>query len=629
MPTLAVLDFETFYSREFSLSKMTTEAYVRSPEFQTIGVAIKLGDADTYWVKGPDVATALDAIDWSDKLVVAQNCAFDGAILAWRYGVKPLAWLDTLGMSRALYPHDKSHSLKAQAERQNIGVKGDEVNNALGKRYEDFTAEELARYGDYCINDVELTYALFNRYMELGFPKAELKLIDLTLRMFIEPVLELDVPLLVDHLGAVRSRKMALLETVRDNMLRDADPDYIHTVFSEGTEGIKKLLMSNDKFAAALRALGVDPPRKISAATKKEAWAFAKTDEEFKALEEHPNEDVQALVAARLGNKTTLEETRTERFIDMAKRGAFPIPLRYYGAHSGRWSGQDSVNMQNLPSRGPNAGTIKKAIKAPPGYVVIDCDSAQIEARVLAWLAGQEDLVQAFRDKQDVYKLMAHKIYGVPVADVTKVQRQVGKTVVLGAGYGVGHVKLQGFLKTQAGVEVSLEEAKRIIDTYRIASYRIADLWKQSGVGLRALMHGQEHQIDALGLVKVVPGKGLTLPNGLFIQYPNLRAVHSDEGKSELVYTSKGLPVRIYGGKCVENYTQAIARCIVAEQMVRIAKRYKPVLTVHDAVAIVAPESEAAEAQGYVEECMSWNPKWAVGLPLACESGVGATYGDC
>ena len=629
MPTLVTLDFETFYDREFSLSKMTTEAYVRDARYETIGLGIKFDNHPTDWIKGPDVAHALAKIDWSDKIIACQNTSFDGAILNWHYGVKPLAWLDIMGMSRALYPHEKSHSLKAQAERQNIGVKGDEVNNALGKRYVDFAPEELARYGEYCKNDVELTHALFHTYMNMGFPKQELKLIDLTLRMFIEPVLELDKGLLASHLSEVRSRKLALLETVRDNMLRDADPEYVQTVFSEGTEGIKKLLMSNDKFGAALQSLGVDPPRKISPTTGKEAWAFAKTDEAFKALEEHPNEDVQALVAARLGNKTTLEETRTERFIDMSTRGAFPIPLRYYGAHSGRWSGEQSVNMQNLPSRGANAGKIKKAIKAPPGYVVIDCDSAQIEARVLAWLAGQDDLVQAFRDKQDVYKLMAHKIYNVPVDQVDKTQRQVGKTVVLGAGYGVGHVKLQGFLKTQAGVEVSLEEAKRIIDTYRIASYKIAELWKRSGEGLRALLYGTEMQIDALGLVRAVPGKGLSLPNGLFIQYPGLRASRNDEGKAELVYTSKGLPVRIYGGKCVENYTQAIARCIVAEQMLRISKRYKPVLTVHDAVAVVAPEREAKEAQAFVEECMSWNPKWATGLPLACESGVGVSYGDC
>jgi len=629
MPTLATIDIESFYDREFSLSKITTEAYVRSPLFETIGLGIKFDHWPTDWIKGPDVASALAKIDWSDKLILGQNTALDGAILAWHYGVKPLGWLDTLGMSRALFPHEKAHSLKAQAERANIGAKGDEVLNALGKRYKDFSPEELARYGEYCKNDVELTYALFNRYMEMGFPKKELKLIDLTLRMFTEPVLELDKAMLTTHLSEVRSRKMALLETVRDNMLRDADPEYVRTVFTEGTEGIKKLLMSNEKFSETLRSLGVEPPTKVSPTTGKQAWAFAKTDEAFKELEEHPNADVQALVAARLGNKTTIEETRTERFIDMASRGAFPVPLRYYGAHSGRWSGQDSINLQNLPSRGANAGRIKKSMKAPKGYVVIDCDSAQIEARVLAWLAGQDDLVQAFRDKQDVYKLMASKIYGVAIDQVDKTQRQVGKTVVLGAGYGVGHVKLQGFLKTQAGVEVSLGEAKRIIDTYRSGAFKIADLWAKSGAAMRALMYGQNADIDAVGVVKAVADKGITLPNGLYIQYPNLRAVNNDDGKKELVYTSKGLPVRIYGGKCTENFTQAVARCVVAEQMLRIAKRYRPILTVHDAVAVIAPQDAAVEAQRYVEECMSWNPAWATGLPLACESGVGASYGDC
>jgi DNA polymerase len=262
--------------------------------------------------------------------------------------------------------------------------------------------------------------------------------------------------------------------------------------------------------------------------------------------------------------------------------------------------------------------------------VVIDCDSAQIEARVLAWLAGQTDLVQAFKDKQDVYKLMATKIYGIEIDDVNKTQRQVGKTVVLGAGYGVGHVKLQGFLKNQAGVEVTLDEAKRIIDTYRSASFKIADFWRSAGDALTALLSGQSMQVDVVGLIKAIPGKGLTLPNGLHIQYPNLRAISNEEtGKRELVYTSKGLPVRIYGGKVVENICQAVARQVVAEQMLRVSKRYKVVLTVHDAVAIIAKQEEAAEAQAYLEECMSWNPKWAVGLPLSCESGVGASYGDC
>lgn len=630
MTRICTLDLETYYDRDYSLSKMTTEAYVKDPRFEAIGVGIKFDDGETTWHAGPaEVEKVIRSIDWSDVMVVCQNTAFDGAILKWYYDVSPLAWCDTMGMSRALFPHEKSHSLKSQAERMGVGVKGEEVLNALGLRFAQFPQDQLDRYGEYCKNDVELTHKLFKMYMEMGFPKVELRLLDLTLRMFIEPALRLDAELLRQHLVDVKARKQNLLEEVRDVMLGDnPDVDFVYTIFSQGTEGIKKLLMSNEKFADALRYLGVTPPMKTNAKGK-QAYAFAKTDEAFQALLDHPNESVQALMAARLGNKTTLEETRTERFIDMATRGAFPVPLRYYGAHSGRWSGQDSINLQNLPSRGPNAGKIKKSILAPEGYVVIDCDSAQIEARTLAWLAGQQDLVEAFERKEDVYKLMASKIYGVAVDQIDKQQRQVGKTVVLGAGYGVGHVKLQGFLKTQAGVEVSLDEAKRIISTYRSASYRIAELWATSQQALINLMSGYETQIDDVGLIRAIPDQGLTLPNGLFIQYPELRNVQLDSGKSEITYTSKGLPVRIYGGKVVENFTQAVARCVVAEQALRIAKRYKVVLMVHDAVAVVAKAEEAKEAQAYVEECMSWNPKWATGLPLACESGVGVSYGDC
>lgn len=634
MPQIATIDWETYYARDYSLTKLTTEEYVRDPRFEAIGVSFKLFHQDqTLWVPQPDIPHFMRQVNWADLFIVGQNTAFDGAIMAWRYGVQPAGWGDTLGMSRALFPHERQHSLKAQAERMKLGVKGDEVENALGKRYVDFTPEELRRYGRYCKNDAKLTEALFTVYMSMGFPSQELKLIDLTLRMFIDPRLTLDKAQLVQHLHAVRSSKAALIDRVRDNLLRDyTDPEVVHSIFAEGHEGIKKMLMSNDKFAEALRGLGVEPPTKISLKTKKMAFAFAKTDEEFKELAEHPNPDVQALVAARLGNKTTLEETRTERFIGMADRGLFPIPLRYYGAHSGRWSGQESVNMQNLPSRGANAGRIKKAIMAPPGYVVIDCDSAQIEARVLAWLAGQEDLVQAFRDRKDVYKLMASKVYGIPATEVTEgagSQRQVGKTVVLGCGYGVGHVKLQAFLKAQAGAVVDLAEAKRIIDTYRIGVPDIVAFWRRAGDALTALMTGCEAPVDALGLVRAVPGKGLTLPSGLSIQYPELRAITNEEGKRELVYVSKGQRTRIYGGKVVENVCQAIARQVVAEQMLRVSRRYKVVLTVHDAVAIIAREEEAEDARAYLDECMSWNPPWAVGLPLACESGVGKSYGDC
>lgn len=627
---ILTFDAETFYSREFSLTKVTTEEYVRSPQFELIGFSLRENDGPTVWYPKPEAEQVLQNADWSDAMVVAQNTAFDGSILSWRYGIKPRAWADTLGMSRALFPHEKAHSLKAQAERMGVGQKGTEVENAIGKRYADFSPEQLARYGEYCCNDVDLTYTLFTQYMQMGFPLQELKLIDLTLRMYTEPVMQLDAAHLQAHYEAVVDRKEALLHSVRDQMLKDMDPEYVKEVFSQGTEGVKKLLMSNDKFADLLRSYGVEPPVKVSLRTGKPAYAFAKTDEAFKELEEHEDERVQTVVAARLGNKTTLEETRTQRFIGMAQRGDFPVPLRYYGAHSGRWSGQDKVNLQNLPSRGPNAKQIKKAIKAPEGYVVIDCDSSQIEARTLAWLAGQADLIQAFEDKEDVYKIMAEKIYKVPRDQIDKQQRQVGKTVILGAGYGVGHHKLQAFLKVQAGVEVSLEEAKRIIDTYRATYWCIPELWKKAQEGLEALYAGQHMTIDKPGIVQAVPGKGLTLPSGLYIQYPELKNVYDKEkGQYQWTYMSRGIKTYVYGGKVVENFTQAIARCVVGEQMLRIAKRYKVALTVHDSVVCAVPETEAHEAQAYIEQCMSWRPKWAQELPLACESEIGASYGDC
>ena len=605
-----VLDFETYYDRDYSLTKLTTEEYIRDERFEAIGVAIKINDEPAQWYPQMHIEKGLRTVDWENSLVIGQNMMFDAAILAWRFDRKARAWGDTLGMSRALFPHDKAHGLAAQAKRHSIGMKGDEVINALGKRHADFTEEQLARYGEYCINDVELTTKLFDLYAtDYKFPVGEMKLIDATLRMFVEPKLVLDAPLLREYVVEVRETQEALLAAVNVDRAQ---------------------FMSNKQFAELLREYGVEPPTKISLTTGKETYAFAKTDEDFKRLmEEHPDPRVNALVAARLGVKSTIEETRAERFLQMSNRGAFPVPLRYYGAHSGRWSGQDKVNLQNLPARDPTKNTLKRAIKAPPGYVIIDCDSSQIEARTLAWLAGQMDLVDAFANKQDVYRIMAAQIYGVAPDQVDKTQRQVGKTVILGAGYGVGHAKLRLFLKTGAKVEVSEEEAKRIIDTYRRTYYRIPELWKRADTALAMLAAQMPMSVDAQQLVHVVPGKGLSLPSGLHIQYPDLRQFADEEGQLRWHYTSRGRIVAVYGGKCVENFTQAVARCVVGEQMLRIAKRYTPVLTVHDAVACIAPEEEAEEAQRYVEECMSWRPRWAGTLPLACEAGRGASYGDC
>lgn len=606
---IITIDFETYYDKEYSLSKITTEEYVRHKQFEVIGVSVKVDDGKTEWYSGPKekVRFWLGKFKWSEALVLAQNTAFDGAIMSWHFGIKPKGWLDTMCMGRALNGVDASASLKALAERYEVGVKGDEVVAALGKRRDDFTEEELDRYGSYCCNDVELTYAIFQKMME-KFPAKELKVIDVTLRMFIDPRLELDLPLLEQHLEDVIKKKEKLLEIAAAN---------------------KEDLMSNDKFAELLKQLGVEPPTKISARTGKEAWAFAKTDENFKELQEHPNLKVQALVAARLGNKTTLEETRTQRFIDIAGRGRLPVPIKYYAAHTGRWGGDDKINLQNLPSRGQNAGKLKDSIKPPPGYVLIDADSSQIEARTVAWIAGQTDLVEAFGNGEDVYKIMASAIYGKDVADVTKEERFVGKTTILGAGYGMGAEKFQSQLKI-FGVDIPVNECKRIIDVYRQTYPKIPALWRQAQLCVNAILTRSATPFGAVDAVTFdATEKGFLLPSGLWQKYEGLQKVTDAEGKEQYEYKTRKGFVKIYGGKVVENLCQAVARCVIAEQMVKVSKKYKVVLTVHDAVACIVPLEETEQAAKYVESCMRWRPEWCQTLPLNCEVGYGESYGDC
>ena len=605
---LITLDFETYYNREYSLSKMTTEEYIRDPRFQVIGVATKLNNEPTVWVSGPSSAILehLRTLPWADSMMLCQNTMFDGAILTWRCGFKPKALADTMLMSRALHGVEVSHSLKALAERYGVGIKGTEVLDALGKRRTDFTEQELAAYGRYCINDVELTRDIFYKMTTEGFPTDELKLIDLTLRMFTDPILELDRAHLEQHLTTVVQQKADLLDKLGSD---------------------RKDLMSNPKFALMLNMAGVTPPVKISPTTGKETYAFAKSDEEFIALLEHEDPLVQALVATRLGVKSTLEETRTQRFIDISKRGNLPVPIKYYAAHTGRWGGSDKINLQNLPSRGPNGKHIKNSIVAPAGYVLIDADSAQIEARVLAWLAEQEDVVATFAANGDVYKRMASKIFGKAEEDISKAERQIGKVVILGAGYGVGHVKLQIFLKMQAGVDVDLTEAKRIIDIYRSSNHKISQLWKDADMMLRRMNQGDSVQFGRPGVLTVVASEsGIRLPNGLYIQYNGLTGEEGERG-TQYSYKTRNGPNNIYGGKVIENVCQALARGIIGEQMLRIAKRYRVVLTVHDSVVACVPAEEAEEAQAYIEQCMRWTPEWAAGLPVNCESEVGTKYG--
>jgi len=604
---IITIDFETAYGGDLGFAKQTTEEYIRDRRFEVVGVAVQVNDGEPEWFSGTHQKTwqFLNKYDWKNSIALAHNAVFDGAILNWQFGIAPKGWLDTLSMGRALHGTQVGGSLAVLAQHYGIGEKGTEVLNAINKFRKDFTKEELARYGEYCKNDVRLTWDLYG-HMSQGFPAVELRLIDLTIRMFTEPVLQLDKDLLKNHLLTEKQRKAELLEN-----------------FDKDT------LMSNPQFADLLASFGVTPPMKKSPTTGKQTFAFSKTDEEFKALLEHEDTRVQALVAARLGTKSTIEETRTERFIGIAERGPMPVPLRYYAAHTGRWGGDDKINLQNLQRKSP----LKKAILAPFGYVIVDSDSSQIEARTLAWLAGQDDLVEAFERGEDVYRIMASAIYGKAVEKITADERFVGKTTILGAGYGMGAAKFKAQLKN-FGVEVTLEEAQRIINTYRATYPKITALWKSAANVLPAIIGEQTTAFGRDDILKVDGSEGILLPNGLRLKYPNLRWVEMEEnGKPQFVYdTKKGkttVPNRIYGGKIIENVCQALARIVIGEQMLMVAKKYRVVMTVHDAIACIVPTSEAETGKEFVELCMRLRPSWATELPLNCEAGYGRSYGDC
>ena len=621
--SLITIDFETYYtSKDLGFRTQTTEEYIRDSRFEVIGVAVQVDAGEPVWFSGDREATRkwLKQFDWKNSMMLAHNTLFDGAILKWHFGITPMVYLDTLCMARAIHGVEVGGSLAKLALRYGIGKKGTEVTAAIDKTRSDFTPEDLAQYGEYCRNDVTLTYQLFNN-MSKGFPMEELKLIDMTLRMFTHPMLYVDEETLQQRLDDLRKEQSELLSSLMEKLECTTE------------EEVRKQLSSNQKFAKVLKGFGVTVPLKNSPTTGKEVPALAKKDEGFIALTENEDTFIQHLCAVRLGTKSTLEEKRIQRFIDIGKRnrGMIPVPLKYYGAHTGRWSGSDKINFQNLPSRDVKKKALKKGIIPPEGYLVINSDSSQIEARVLAWLAGQDDVVKQFADGEDVYSVFASSIYERPISKKDPIERFVGKTCILGLGYGTGSLKLQHTLATTPpNVKLDAEECKRIVDVYRDKNDKIIDLWHEADRLLEDMMNKKFDKPLSFGQHGCVfyDAEGIILPNNLRIRYPNLRRAEKD-GKSQIVYDSRRGEISIWGGGVVENIVQALARIIVGTQMVEINDKYRVALTVHDAAVVVVEEDKVDIALEVITGLMFKPPTWASGLPVACEAKAGATYGDC
>ena len=644
---ILTIDVETRWDkRDYTLSKMTTEEYIRDERFIAFGACLhEFGtDAPIVWVRGDELGDVLGGVDWSRTAVLAHNAQFDVSILAWRYGVEPCFIFDSLSMGRALRGVEVGNSLAKLAEDFGLPAKGKAVNSTDGLA--EITPEIEQELAEYCKHDVFLCEEVFKR-LSKGYPAKELRLIDMTLKMYTYPVLQLDQNMLMDAIAEEKEKREGLLHRL-------------------GLD--EAVLASNPQFAQALKALGVEPPTKVSKTTNKRTLALAKNDALFQALLNGGNEEVAALCEARLKVKSTTERTRAQRFLEISKRGALPVPLSYYGASTGRWTASkgSAINMQNL-KRG---SFLRKAIMAPINMQLAVGDLSQIEPRVLAWLADYEELLNIFRSGGDPYAQFGAQMFGIPgmTKDSHPVERQSAKSALLGAGYGLGWASfaqqlLVGFLGapplryTKADAKKlgvtgdaikafianedyvkRMEEiphicttqellvhcitAKAIIDKYRAAAWPVKTFWSaMEEMLVRCLAGGEEMVYKCLTFRK----EEIVLPNGMRILYPNLRQEKDEEGAKRWVYGPEATP--LYGGKITNNVVQGTARIVMTDGMLRVNKRYPVVGTVHDELIAVVPDEEVADAKTWVLAQMTMEPSYMPGIPLAADGGVHRRYG--
>jgi len=658
--TPVFLDFESFWDVGHSLTKMSPIKYVMHPDTEIISVAAKVSKYPTDVIFGEDtVRKSLQAIDWSDKFVIAHNMSgFDSMICAWRMGIRPAMWGCTLAMAAPHHANTTGLSLAKLVEHyadelRAMGISPVKDATALvqtkGKHLKDFTAAELAAMETYNRTDTEQCAGLFRILMKKT-PIDELRLIDMTIRMLVSSPFEVDSDALTKALAEEKARKRRTLVSLCEAIdganpqwqeLREAGwtDDNITALTGDEVpeEAVRKMLASANKFAEFLDGQGVDVPHKVSPTTGRMTYALAKTDEAFLELQEHPNELVAAAVQARLGTKSTILESRIEAFLTAgeATGGTLPVPLKYYGGHTGRWSGW-AYNPQNLPRIDPDkpalSDVLRKSIKAPKGYKVVVSDLSGIELRVNHFLwkvPSSMALYGADPAKADLYKDFASKLYEVLVEEVTKAQRQVGKVSHLGLGFGAGAPTFAKVAKLMAKIVLSEEEAQKIVQAWRAEYQEIVLGWKKCQALFPAIERGVLLSVDPWGLCHTTKDK-IVLPSGRYLSYPDMRQVVTDDGKKSWKYGAGRNERFLTGGKADENIVQAIARDVIAGHALEFYKdsKFRPALKVHDELVYVVPEKEAEPALERLNQIMRTPPKWWPELVLWSEGDIANSYGD-
>jgi DNA polymerase len=609
---LLVLDFETYFDDEYTLKRLTTEAYIRDPRFEALGCGLIFADRDDQrrWINGPDLPAMFKEIDWSNTAVLAHHAQFDGLILSHHYNIKPRFWYDTLSMARLVLGVHLSVGLDSLARHFALAGKTVPYNEFRGKRFSDLDRDLLGRLGAGCLHDCALTLDIFQR-LRARFPQDEYATIDTTVRMFTEPVLDADI----DQLGEIWLEE----EERRQSLVRE-----LGSTFKE--------IGSNETFTTLLAAEGVEVEYKEG--KNGSIPAFAKTDHFMEELLEDDNPRVQALAAARLGIKSTIDQTRAERFGYMATRGRCPVYLRYCGAHTTRWSGGDGVNWQNL-RRG---GKLRKAIKAPPGCVLVVVDSSQIECRILNEFAGQDDVIERFRTGQDPYIGIASQAYGRPITKDDKAERGTGKQLELSCGYGAGGSTIQKTARLGTygpPVHIDLPTAERWKSLYRNTHPAVVALWREAELALSRMLNFVNFDWGPLQVrcEEATGRRRISLPGCAELIYDSLEwHVPTSDDPSWLepgwrVKTRRGFPTKMYGAKFVENVVQYMARMVVSQAANRIVKyNIKIATTCHDELVGVVPLDMGQQAYEIMSAELNKSPVWMPNLPLAAEGGVSERY---
>lgn len=662
---ILILDFESRWSSKpvswapeaYTLSKMTTEEYIRSPLFKAFGAGYKYygRDETPIYLTNPFLPKLFADVDWSRTAVCCHNAQFDAAILAWIYGIKPAFIFDTLSMARALRGLEVGNSAAKLADDFGLPPKGRAVYSSDGMfELDSVTEQELANY---CKHDVWLCEQFLKRLLP-GYPAKELRLIDATIRMFTEPQLALDADLLKEAID-------------EDNVLRSRLLGNLGRVDSE--------LASDQLFAETLRAVGVEPPTKISKTTGKVAFAFAKNDALFQQIVNGDNEDAVLLCEARMKVKSTQERTRAQRFLDISGRadGLLPVPVNYAHTRTLRWGAAkgSNINMQNL-KRG---GKLRKSIVAPPGHTIVAGDLSQIEPRVLAHLSGFTELTAIFASGKDAYAEFGKTMFGIPDLDRDRYPelRQSSKSALLGAGYRLGYASfasqlLVGFLGappvrydrafmkqlgigkaeaiafcegkqgaarlarmadiphtcTEQELLVHCVCAKTIIDRYRATSEPIVAFWGFLDKMVATVLSVPDAEPVVYKCLTFKPGQ-IILPNGLPIRYDNIKCTADEFGRPQYTYWNGKTDKPLHSGIVAENVTSGTARCVIGDGMLRVQRRWPVCLTVHDELVIVVKDAEVPEAKGWVKEQLTVPVGYLPGIPLDATIGADRSYGNC